>query len=207
MIRKDSRNIILSVLGVLILIISVIGISYAIFMFSSLGKEENIINTGTISMEYDESEDKIIKIEGATPISDSVGMAQNEYFDFSINATIGGQATISYEIRAKKLPVDGLELSDSDVKLYLEKEANNQYLEVMSPRHFELMSDTVVNNGDLDKDTMLLYRGSFINNNSTTKSFKEKYRLRMWLGDQTVIDNISRMYKIKVDVYASVNNN
>ena len=205
MIREDSRNIILSVLGVLILIVSVIGISYAIFVFSSLGKEENVINTGTISMEYNESEDKIIKIEGATPVSDAVGKAQNEYFDFSLKATIGGKATITYEIRAKKLPVDVSMLSDNDVRLYLEKRINNEYTEVMRPRHFELMGETSINSSIVDKDTMLLYSGTFTNNTSATKSFYEKYRLRMWLGEQTIIDSVSRMYKVKVDVFASVN--
>ena len=206
MIKKDSRDILLSVLGILLIIVSAIGISYAIYVFSLLGEKENIINTGTINMEYDESEDKVIKLEGAIPVSDQVGMVQNEYFDFSIKASIAGKATISYEIRAKKIPVTGLQLGDEEVKLYLEKRSDNDYVSVMNPCHFTLTPETSVNNSSVDKNTMLLYRGSFSNNTSAKKNFREDYRLRMWIDDQTIIGNDSKTYKIKVDVYASLNN-
>ena len=56
MIRTDSRQIILSILGISILIIAFVGISYAAFATQSF---ESGISTGTISLTFDNPIDSI----------------------------------------------------------------------------------------------------------------------------------------------------
>ena len=51
---------------------------------------------------------------------------------------------------------------------------------------------------------MILYRGSFINTEAVKAEFSEKFRLRMWLSDEAVIDDISRTFQIKVNVNGKV---
>ena len=63
------------VIGVLILlVVTVIGVSYAAFSYSQTGNYENTITTGEISMSYDETS-KVINMSGALPTTDTTGKA------------------------------------------------------------------------------------------------------------------------------------
>ena len=53
--NTDSKNILLSVIGIAIFLVAVVGITYAIFVFTGEGNQNNTISTGTISMLYTES--------------------------------------------------------------------------------------------------------------------------------------------------------
>lgn len=106
--KNNSKQILLSVLGVAILIVAVVGISFAAFTFSQAGKTTNTITTGTVTMAYTESENGI-NIENAVPLTDQQGKdltGDNNVFDFSVSATITGDTTINYEIVAVKASVN-----------------------------------------------------------------------------------------------------
>lgn len=208
--QADSRRILLSVLGVAILLVAVVGISYAVFMFTTNSKKENVISTGTISMSYTEGVTNVMSIENAMPTTDEVGKKQADYFDFQISAKIAGQTKINYQIVAKnitgelennqpKIPVAN-QLNSNQVKLYLEKQEGNEYQEVLEPTIFSRL-----NSIEEDNNRKVLYTGSFSNNNSNLSELTDKFILRMWLDENTNIDEISRTFKIKVDVEASTN--
>ena len=67
--KNDSKEILFSILGIFILVILVIGISFAAFSFSQTGEKTNTITTGTISMTYSE-QDNGINLVNALPITD-----------------------------------------------------------------------------------------------------------------------------------------
>ena len=70
--NNGGKQILLSVLGVAILIVAVVGISYAAFTFAETGSKDNTINTGTISMTYTEGTNGIT-IYNAMPTADETG--------------------------------------------------------------------------------------------------------------------------------------
>lgn len=200
--KSDSRDVLLSVFGVALLILAVAGISYAIFTFTEYGTKENIINTGTISMSFVES-NNIIKINDALPMSDDVGKVQNEYFDFSVSATISGDASVFYEIRAKKIDTDN-PIDSKNVKMYLEQKKSSAYIPVLLPTNFSTSAATTLSNSNIDKDTMLLYSDKFVNELSSTKNYEENYRLRMWLDENSPIESSQKNFKVKINVYANI---
>jgi len=57
--ENNSRKVLLSVLGVAILLVAVVGISFAAYTFTDQSDEANTINTGTITMSYTEPENGI----------------------------------------------------------------------------------------------------------------------------------------------------
>lgn len=202
---QEKKNLVLSIIGAIITLLAIFGISYAVFTFTQPGTNTNYISTGTISMQYLESDTNIISITDATPITDSVGKNQSQFFDFKLLSNIKGNANISYEIRAKKLDVSPKKAIDpSKVKLYLEKEVGGRYIEVLGPKAFELNPNTVIQNTDVDTDTMLLYTGSVINSLDSKEQI-DKFRLRMWVKDGVEPFTEPESFKIKVNVYASVN--
>ena len=201
MIKEDSKQILLSVFGIVLLLIAVLGISYAIFTYISDSKVENILTTGTISMTYTEDNNGI-SIENAMPISDSDGIIQSQYFDFTVASEISGVANINYEIRAKEISSTN-QLSSSNIKLYLEHEDGGVYKPVLDPQIFNIQSNTNINNPKIDTDSMLLYSGQFTNTDNQKSIKSEKFRLRMWVKSDAEVDSESKTFKIKVNVYAN----
>lgn len=145
--NNTSKQVLLSVLGVAILIVAVVGISFAAFTYSKAGATENTITTGSVTMSYDEGANGI-RIENAVPMTDAQGVAiaaeTNNVFDFTVKATIAGKTAIDYEVVAVKANVDdatktaaldaaktagtvsatdtrGIFVPDENIRLYLEK--------------------------------------------------------------------------------------
>lgn len=200
--NTDSKNILLSVIGIAIFLVAVIGITYAIFVFTGEGIKKNTISTGTISMLYTESSN-IISINDAMPMSDTVGKMQNEYFDFSVSAKIKGKASINYEVRARRTDEgEDNRLPDDQVKIYLEKQDSNRYIQVMEPKTF-IITPTTLDNTYVNNDSMLLYKDTISGNADTL--LEDKFRLRIWIKENSEVYSNSKIYKLKVDLYSTLN--
>ena len=202
-----SKQIMLSILGIAILILAIVGVSYAVFVTTLTGGEENSISTGTISMRFLEDTDGIL-ISNAFPMSDEKGKNNNvkgSFYDFVVTSNIAGVTTINYEIVAEKLDIDGVMLDDEDVKLYLQRYVDGQYVETpitMNPKSFT--KDNAISILGSPANGMILYEGQFINNNANEQLFEEKFRLRIWVSNKVIIDDISRTFKLKLNVYGKV---
>ena len=70
--NNNSKQVLLSVLGVAILVVAVVGVSFAAFSYQGIGETENTISTGTISMMYNEP-DNGINLTNALPTTDEQG--------------------------------------------------------------------------------------------------------------------------------------
>lgn len=201
--NSDSKEILLSIFGIALLVLAVAGISYAVFTFSEVGKRENVISTGKISLSFIESSENVIHINNALPMSDSVGKVQNEYFDFSLEAVMKGSSTIYYEIRAKQVEVED-NIEASKVKFYLEKEKSSSYQEVLKPTNFNINRGSNINNNSMDLSSMLLYSDNFTNNLASSQKMIDRYRLRIWIDENTPIESTKKNFKFKVNVYANM---
>ncbi len=202
MIRDDSKQVLLSVFGVALLIVAIVGISYAIFVFSAKSRVDNTVRSGGITFEYLEG-DSVIDINDALPVSDEVGVKQTKSFDFQVSSAIRGNTTVFYEVRAKSLTVDN-KIDNQYVKIYLEKKDGDDFFTVLSPTTFKENPNTSLTNISVDTNTMLLYSGRFSGKKATTTNYSDEFRLKMWLSDKYLIDDVSRSFKIKVLVYASM---
>lgn len=202
MIRDDSKQVLLSVFGVALLIVAIVGISYAIFVFSAKSRVDNTVRSGGITFEYLEG-DSVIDINDALPVSDEVGVKQTKSFDFQVSSAIRGNTTVFYEVRAKSLTVDN-KIDNQYVKIYLEKKDGDDFSTVLSPTTFKENPNTSLTNISVDTNTMLLYSGRFSGKKATTTNYSDEFLLKMWLSDKYLIDDVSRSFKIKVLVYASM---
>ena len=71
MVKIREENIVMIVL-ILVMILAIIGVSYAAFNYSKTGTKLNSITTGSITMSYTES-DNVISIDKALPTTDETG--------------------------------------------------------------------------------------------------------------------------------------
>lgn len=195
--NNSSKQILLSVLGVAILVVAVVGISFAAFSYSKTGEVSNTITTGTITMTYTEPTNGI-NLTDALPITDTAGKAlsgDNNTFDFTVTATIAGTTTINYAITAVK--GDGCTLADDGIKVYL---TDQNDAEVLAPTKVTALSKTVAgNDAGAPADQYVLKTGTY----STVGTTTENYRLRMWVADDYVAPATSQQYILKVNVYGA----
>lgn len=192
---SNSKQILLSILGVAILIVAVVGVSFAAFTYTGEGVRANTLSTGTITMTYTESS-KGISINNAMPVSEDVGKVlsgDGEYFDFTVQSTIKGNANIGYEVVAVKDKASTI--PDEYIRLYLEKGSTlGNYSEaVMVPSQF--IPIAVSDKLGAPEGSMILDRGTF----SSSKT--NYYRLRMWIDSSYMISSTPGVYSIKINVY------
>lgn len=208
---NSSKQILLSVLGVAILVVAVVGVSFAAFTYSKAGTVENVVSTGAITLTYTEGATGI-SITDAMPMTEAAGKAlhaEGQYFDFKVAATVTGTTTINYDITASKV-TDGTNastLSNSDVRLYLEElasegaSAETAGTVAMVPTAFT--PGTVNDLTGRPAGEMVLKSGQFTASDTTF------YRLRMWLDkdygkDDTTGESFAtaKKFTVKVNVYA-----
>ena len=196
--NNNSKQVLLSVLGVAILVVAVVGVSFAAFSYSKTGEQVNTITTGTITMSYSETTNGI-NLTNALPMTDGVGKAlqdEDQYFDFTVNATIAGNTTINYAITATK-EADST-LPESGVKLYLTNMDDDADSQIMAPTKFNAIPKTTAGEvSSAPANQAELYNGTF---NSTDS---HDYRLRMWVADDYVVTGTSQTFKVRVNVYGA----
>ncbi len=201
--NNTSKQVLLSVLGVAILIVAVVGISFAAFTYTQAGERENTISTGTITMTYTEGKNGI-SIDNAIPMDDTSGKAltgENNVFDFTVSATIKGKTAINYVVVAKK--GDNCTINDEYIRLYLEEKTDgDSYTQVKAPTAFAITSDPKYG---AEADTMELVSETFNNKSGTgaEQTFNKNYRLKMWVDKDYPLDGTSRTYSVKVNVYGT----
>ena len=116
MIKEHKKELVIVGL-MLLLIIALIGVSYAAFSYSGLGSKVNTITTGSITMSYEET-DNTISLNGALPTTDKTGkvrLTEGEYFDFTVSSSITGNVNINYEISAKDVTTSDRKIDGSNI--------------------------------------------------------------------------------------------
>ena len=169
--KENKKKLLLTISLILILLIAVAGISYAAWNYVFNGTLTNTISTPEVSIELLESNDNIINITNALPMSDNEGKAQSQVFDFVVTSKTTRDMDIEYTVTLEKLSVDSgyTSLNDNQIKVYLTDETGTQKV-----------APTLISNLSNYK----LYKGTH-SHDSTHNKVQDKYKLRVWI-DQDV---------------------
>ena len=196
---NNKKQLLLSIGLVLILVLMIVGISYAAFKFVGEGKKTNTITTGAITMEYTESTNKI-SMTGALPTTDATGkvrLTEGEYFDFTIKSNIKGNTNINWEIAAEDVtPSSAKKMAGKNIKLYLTKLNGDKEEEVMAPKVYN--ADTTANSyTGRPSGVMSLATGTMSASETTN------YRLRMYVDEDynPQGDGGSLSFSVKINAY------
>ena len=201
---NNKKQLILSIGLVLVLVLMIVGISYAAFQFVGHGSKENSITTGAITMKYTESTN-VINMTGALPTTDKTGkvrLTEGEHFDFTLEGTIQGTENINWEIAAEDVTTSSKKIDGKYIKLYLTSlDDNNNETEVMEPTVYTTESSENTYTGR-PTGMMSLAKGS------TSTSFSTKYRLRMYVDESynPQGDGGDVSFSIKINAYGKTGN-
>ena len=202
--KKNSKKkqVLLTLLGVISLIVITVGVTYAFFNYAKEGTTDNTIQTGSITFLYTEVSGvgKGISLTEAYPVADSIGKVQvgeGKVFDFKVTSNISMNSSIGYQVTARKKT--GSTLDDSAVKVYL-TEVNGTEQELLLSKYSELSQTDRV---DANKYTEKVLYESRVPAN--TSNYEKNFRLRMWVSDDTDFTDGSmndKTFTLTVNVYA-----
>ena len=194
---KKRENIIILVV-LIVMVLAIIGVSYAAFSYNRQGTGVNKITTGDLSMEYTET-DNVITLNRALPTTDATGMVRlndGEYFDFTITSNISNNTNINYEISAKDVTSSDRKIDGSNIKLYLTELVDGEEKELMTPEVYneETSSNTYTGR---PANEMSLYTSSM------NSSEEHQYRLRMYVDESynPQGDGGNLQFSVKINVY------
>ncbi len=195
---KTKKEIVIIGL-ILLMVIALIGVSYAAFRFTGEGTKLNTITTGSITMTYEET-DNTISLNGALPTRDATGktrLNQGEYFDFTVSSNISGDVNINYEISAKDVTTSDRKIDGSNIKLYLTRLTDDgTEEELMTPEVYNEESNANNFTGRPSGE-MSLYTSSM------SSSESNNYRLRMWVDEDynPQGDGGNLQFSVQINVY------
>ena len=214
----DEKKEAVVTLGLIILLlVFMIGVSYAAFKFTGSGTKVNTITTGNITMSYKES-DNVISLNKALPTTDTTGyksLEEGSYFDFSVTTTINGDSYINYEISAKAL--EGNTFDPNYVKLYLSKINDNGSETPVTPISYDVIIGGTDSTSTVSR--VPAYKEEVMTNNVTGRPRWEmslttgtaftkgeettNYRLRMYVTEEynPQGDGWNKTFSVKVNVY------
>lgn len=189
---ENKKTLLFSVLGVILLLVVVIGVSYAMYTFSANGSKQNVISTGTVSVSYAEA--STINLEKVYPSTDAEGAKGVEGAKdlvFTVTSTVSNATTkINYEIALANV-TNGTAttnpLTENYIKFNLKK--GDAYVPGLgSADTGVLVSSIKGNHGTLvGTDGSKLITEYYLTSGTLTGNAAETYTLRAWVADTYVL--------------------
>ena len=185
---KKSTKISLLVGGIAVVLIGVIGITYA--FFSTGGKQEtaNTFQSGCLNISLTDASASI-NLNNIYPITDIEGLDTTSY-DFTITNTCNTDA--NYEINLESLNQVSNSLSADYIKVSLSSDTVGNIISILSD------NTSVTPEIDNAYEAYNLYTGTLKANETKT------YHLKLWLDyDATVEQAANKVYQSKINVVAN----
>ncbi len=171
--KKSNKKIIISSIIVSIVLIGVVGVTFALWSYSKVGPNQELIS-GNIYMKYTET-DKTISIEDAMPREEYI---PDKYFEFTVEGDNDYTKDIWYEILLSEGDAPAPETKRTerirpDLLLFKLVEVENGEETII----FDRMSYPELNNTSVWVDTI----------KGKTNNVLKTYRLYMWISPLTKI--------------------
>ena len=176
---KKKESIILSII-LLCLILIAVGMSYAFLKTSFFGAKTSVLKVGSLSLVLDETSGNAITVEDGTPMYDSEGVKQDNYFTFALKNN--GVIDSAYTIYLEDQPLDNgdIRVGQSYVHYNLEKDSS-----VLSAKALE---------GDQAIDKGIIKKNQTIN-----------YKMRLWFANDIPQSEENKVFKAKLNIVGSQN--
>ena len=176
-IKRES--IILSVILFCLILIAV-GMSYAFLKTSFFGAKTSVLKVGSLSLILDETSGNAITVEDGTPMYDSEGIKQDNYFTFALKNN--GVIDSAYTIYLEDQPLDDgdIRVGQSYVHYNLEKDSS-----VLPAKALE---------GDQAIDKGIIKKNQTIN-----------YKMRLWFASDIPQSEENKVFKAKLNIVGSQN--
>lgn len=98
--KNNSKQTVLSIVGIAILVIAVVGVSFAFFTYTKNGTTNNVITTGSITFAYEETSSSALTLSNRFPQTVAEGTAASTpSFQFNVHGTLPSTANdVTYNV-------------------------------------------------------------------------------------------------------------
>ena len=99
--NNSSKQMLLSVIGVAVLVVAVVGVSFAFFNYTRTGGQDNVITTGTLEFAFTDT--NFITLTNHFPITTDQGLALEDAGDiceFTVSGSAPAGTNIGYTVYA-----------------------------------------------------------------------------------------------------------
>ncbi len=205
---NNSKQTILSIVGIAILVIAVVGVSFAFFTYSRTGTKNNVITTGSIVFEYEEDTESALNLTNQFPQTDTAG-ANNAKFKFDVKGTVPTTANpISYKVYVVRGANDDekTRFADSEISIKAtvaahSEEVNNETVTSSTNGFVEIPYQTAgpltnIANTSTNPKGIQIAHGTISN---TGDAQQHDYTLTMWVNNTVTISDTdySKTYRAK----------
>jgi len=187
--RNNSKQVLLSIIGIAVLVIAVVGVSFAFFSYSRTGTSNNVITTGQIFMSFEETSQ--ISLSNQFPMLDSEAIVTESgdvaYSNFTVtgyySASTGGIDYTVYAVEGDAGTSPHVNrLADSEVSVYLKKYPEAYAEAVVS-------TPTPVSSLDSDANGKILAVGHIAAGTNSEHQQIDSYQLAMFVNDTVRISD------------------
>ncbi len=188
--KKDKKNLLKQSYLSLLVLLLLLGITYAVFSYLKLGDKTNTVKTGTLVIDIDDSMGPAIHVENAYPVTDAVGRSSEPY---KFNVTNKGTVDANYELRLIN-DLEAMKQCGCDKKNTLAKSIKYEYKKTKDST--STLSDIRFLSKTNDWNSTVLESG-FIRAKETIR-----YELRLWIDEDTESTEANKHLHAKVEVEA-----
>lgn len=192
--KEEQKKIILSVVGILVLLVAIFGITYAFFQYVKIGSKNNTITSGKLFIEYTEGT-SYINITDVYPIPDTQALQSGTLFKFSVSGYIEGSNTLAYDVYAVQGDAYSgrNRLKDNEIKIKLTGANSKGGSTGITIDHgYDGLYGAIVGAdgslkvqaGDYSDDLHLA--SGIITSNDSSVTEVHSYELKMWISDSIV---------------------
>lgn len=196
--ENNSKQAVLSIVGIAVLVIAVVGVSFAFFTYSKTGTTNNVITTGSITFDFTAPENGL-SLTNQFPQSDAEGKTNNQ-FAFSVTGTLPtSMAPINYSVYAIKGDVPTVEgksytetnrLKNSEINFYVTTTTGGTieggYGTATDPDYGAVVTDAIDSGTATAGTGLLIATGTIPANNSEVT---HSYAITMWVNDTVTISD------------------
>lgn len=190
--ENNSKQAVLSIVGIAVLVIAVVGVSFAFFTYSKQGTKNNVITTGSIAFEFKEATNGLT-LTNQFPQADVDGK-ENDKFTFSVTGKLPtSMSPISYTVYA--IPGDAMErktrLKNSEINFYVKSTAGDGvvaggYDTATATKYGAVVTDDI-NGGSATAGTGLQIASGTIE--ASGLDVTDSYSMTMWVNNSVTISD------------------
>ena len=190
---NSKKQMLLSVLGVMLLVVMVVGVSFAFFNYTRTGAQDNVIQTGTLTFAF--ADKNFINLTDQFPMKTSDGLkltGTGNVCEFSVTGNVPAGTNVNYTVYAIDGAAVGTKTRFKDSEVFVALTATGTGFTpasgVTSGTPFSSLSNDVLGTGTITGGA------------SQTVNFTA----RMWIDDSVVSIGNSASDDYTVSQYANL---
>lgn len=195
--QSNNRNykMLLNIFAIILGMGIVLGVSYAIFRTTDVGKKKNVITTGDFGLEINDVSSDGISVTNALPMTFDEGIKQTPY-TFTLTNT--GDYAIDYKLSLENLVEVTEERMPTTTIRYLLIQGDNVDVTTKTNEDTKLMSqavEEVVTDEDNNEKTVYYIETGIIGARSS-----QKYTLYLWIDYDATAEIQGTKFKVRARV-------